>query len=164
MRRVMRRRSRVGLAGALAALGLLVVVTSGFAGATATGKSSERELTDAEDGTFEVLEAADQYAEARTSPAEVVEPGAFSGAYAEAKALPVFGGPWTELTTQNYNSDAQGYRDPVWSNSGGGAGLVSGRVTALDGGPWVPAGGQCLASNGLIHDAMLDVVARVRRP
>ena len=153
MRRVMRRRSRVGLAGALAALGLLVVVTSGFAGATATGKSSERELTDAEDGTFEVLEAADQYAEARTSPAEVVEPGAFSGAYAEAKALPVFGGPWTELTTQNYNSDAQGYRDPVWSNSGGGAGLVSGRVTALaadgstlyagtaDGGVWKRQGG-----------------------
>ena len=41
---------------------------------------------------------------------------------------------------------------------------AGGRVTALDGGPWVPAGGQCLASNGLIHDAMLDVVARVRRP
>ena len=74
----MRLRSRVGLVGALVALGLLVVVTSGFAGATATGKSSERELTEAEDGTFEVLEAADQYAEARTSPAEVVEPGAFS--------------------------------------------------------------------------------------
>ena len=153
MRRVMRLRSRVGLAGALVALGLLVVVTSGFAGATATGKSSERELTEAEDGTFEVLEAADQYAEARTSPAEVVEPGAFSGAYAEAKALPVFGGPWTELTTRNYNSDAQGYRDPVWSNSGGGAGLVSGRVTALavdgstlyagtaDGGVWKRQGG-----------------------
>jgi len=124
----MRLRSRLGLASVLAALGLLVVVASSFAGATATGKSSERELTEAEDGTFEVLEAAEQYAEARTAPADVVDPGAFTGAYGEAKALPVFGGPWTELTTQDYDSDAHGYRDPVWSNSGGGAGLVSGRV------------------------------------
>ena len=90
MGRAMRLRSRIGLASALAALGLLIVVTSGFAGATATGKSSERELTEAGEGTFEVLEAAEQYAEARTAPAELVEPGAFSGAYAEAKALPVF--------------------------------------------------------------------------
>ena len=131
MRRAMRLRSRLGLASVLAAFGLLIVVTSGFAGATATGKSSERKLTEAEDGTFEVLEAAEQYSEARTAPADVVDAGAFTGAYAEAKALPVFGGPWTELTTQNYDSDAHGYRDPVWSNSGGGAGLVSGRVTAL---------------------------------
>ena len=48
MGRAMRLRSRIGLASALAALGLLIVVTSGFAGATATGKSSERELTEAE--------------------------------------------------------------------------------------------------------------------
>ena len=153
MGRAMRLRSRLGLASGLALLGLLVVVTSGFAGATATGKSSERSLTEAENGTFEVLEAADQYAEARTAPADMVDAGAFTGAYAAAKNLPVFGGPWTELTTQNYDSDAHGYRDPVWSNSGGGAGLVSGRVTALaadgstlytgtaDGGVWKRQGG-----------------------
>jgi hypothetical protein len=153
MRRVMRLRSRVGLASALAALGLLFVVTSGFAGATATGKSSERGLTEAADGTFEVLEAAQQYAEARTAPADVVDAGAFTGAYADANALPVVGGPWTELTTRDYNSDDPGYRDPVWSNSGGGAGVVSGRVTALavdgstlyagtaDGGVWKRQGG-----------------------
>src|SRR5262245_38804001 len=153
MRRAILLRSRLGAVGALAALGLLVVVTSGFAGATATGKSSERSLSEAADGRFEVLEAADQYAEARTAPADVVDPGAFSAAYLEAKNLPVVGGPWTELTTQNYDSDAHGYRDPVWSNSGGGAGLVSGRVTALaadggtlyagtaDGGVWKRQGG-----------------------
>src|SRR5439155_24038283 len=51
-----------------------------------------------------------------------------------------------------YNSDAQGYRDPVWSNSGGGAGNVGGRMTALavdgstvyagaaDGGVWKLSG------------------------
>ena len=61
----------------------------------------------------------------------MVDAGAFSAAYLAAKSLPTFGGPWTEKTTRDYDSDAHGYRDPVWSNSGGGAGLVSGRVTAL---------------------------------
>src|SRR5207244_3923606 len=41
------------------------------------------------------------------------------------------GGAWSEVTNKKYDSDAHGYRDPVFSNSGGGAGLVSGRVTAL---------------------------------
>jgi hypothetical protein len=121
---------------AFAALGLLLLVTPGLAGSSnSTGRSSERDLEKAAEGTFEVLEAADQYAEARTAPADEVDPGAFSGAYAAARALPVVGGAWTEVTTKPYDSDAQGYRDPVWSNSGGGAGLVGGRTTtlALDG-------------------------------
>ncbi|MEW6319927.1 MAG: inositol monophosphatase family protein [Acidobacteriota bacterium] len=43
---------------------------------------------------------------------------------------------------------------------------AGGRVTAMDGGPWVPANGQCLASNGLIHDEMLAIVREfhARRP
>lgn len=41
---------------------------------------------------------------------------------------------------------------------------AGGRVTALDGGPWVPTAGHCLASNGLIHDEMLAVIRQVRRP
>jgi hypothetical protein len=148
-----RRRSRFGMANALASGTLLIVVTSGIAASNGTGKSAERSLHDAAEGTFEVLEAANQYAEARTAPGEVVAPGAFSAAYLQAKNLPTFGGSWTEATTKNYDSDAHGYRDPVWSNSGGGAGLVSGRVTALavdgstlyagtaDGGVWKRAGG-----------------------
>lgn len=32
---------------------------------------------------------------------------------------------------------------------------AGGRVTTLDGGPWKPSSGKCLASNGLIHDEML---------
>jgi photosystem II stability/assembly factor-like uncharacterized protein len=100
-----------------------------------TGRSSERELSEAAEGQFEALEAAEQYAEARTAPADEVDAGAFIGAYADAANLPVVGGPWSEITTQPYDSDAPGYRDPVWSNSGGGAGLVGGRTTtlALDG-------------------------------
>jgi myo-inositol-1(or 4)-monophosphatase len=39
-----------------------------------------------------------------------------------------------------------------------------GRVTALDGGPWDPESGHCLASNGAIHDEMVAVFRSVRRP
>jgi hypothetical protein len=112
----------------LAVLALLLAATPVLA---VSGRSSERELSEAAEGRFEALEGAAQYSEARTAPADEVDAGAFSAAYAAAQALPVTGGAWSELTTKPYNSDAQGYRDPVWSNSGGGAGLVSGRVTAL---------------------------------
>ena len=123
-------RSRAALFWLLAALGLVVAVTPVGAGST-TSRSSERKLTEAANGNFEVLEAADQYAEARTAPADEIDPDAFSGAYAAANNLPLVGGAWNELTTGSYDSDAHGYRDPVWSNSGGGAGLVAGRMTAL---------------------------------
>src|SRR5919108_4235493 len=107
-------RSRVAFFGLLAALGLVFAVTPVVAGSTATGKSSERALTEAADGNFEVLEQADQYAEARTAPADVVDAGAFSGAYLAAKNLPLVGGSWNEITKNTpYDSDAHGYRDPV---------------------------------------------------
>jgi hypothetical protein len=120
----------------LSIVGLAAVAATGPGmAATGGGRSGERELTEGAEGRFEVLEGAEQYAEARTAPADEVDAGAFTGAYAAARDLPVVGGPWSEITTRPYNSDAQGYRDPVWSNSGGGAGLVGGRTTtlALDG-------------------------------
>jgi hypothetical protein len=123
----------------LVALGLVAVVAvtvPALAGTTPSGHSDERKLTEDSKGNFEALESADQYAEARLSPGDSVDAGAFTGAYAAARALPVSGGPWTELTTKKYDSDAAGYRDPTFSNSGAGSGLVGGRVTALaaDGG------------------------------
>jgi hypothetical protein len=134
------RKSLTGRKSILAVLAVFTVIAVAIgqaaAGTGSGGRSSERSLTEGAEGSFEALEAADQYAEARTSPGDVVDAGAFSGAYAAARALPVVGGAWSEVTTKKYDSDAHGYRDPVWSNSGGGAGLVSGRVTALaaDGG------------------------------
>src|SRR5256886_4547454 len=116
-------RSRAGLLWLLAALGLVFAVTPVLAGSTTSnGKSSERVLKDAGEGTFDVLEQANQYGEARTAPADTVDAGAFSGAYLAPQNLPLFPGTWNLITNQPYNSDAQGYRDPVWSNSGGGAG------------------------------------------
>jgi hypothetical protein len=147
-------RSRVviTLSGAVAlATVAYLAVTPANAGNTAS-RSSERKLVEASEGNFEVLEQADQYAEARTAPTDVVDAGAFSAGYAAYKALPVVGGTWTELTNVPYDSDAHGYRDPVWSNSGGGAQHVAGRMTALaldggtlyagaaDGGVWKKVG------------------------
>jgi hypothetical protein len=140
------------MSAAIAVVGLAVSVNPATA-ADSQARSSERNLKDAGEGQFEVLEAADQYAEARTAPADMVDAGAFSAAYAVYKNLPVTPGSWTEKTTVPYNSDDPRYRDPVWSNSGGGAQHVAGRITALavdgttlyagaaDGGVWKKASG-----------------------
>jgi myo-inositol-1(or 4)-monophosphatase len=40
---------------------------------------------------------------------------------------------------------------------------AGGRVTGMDGGPWVPDDGHILASNSHLHEAMLAVIASVRR-
>lgn len=106
----------------LATLAIVALPTK----AVATGHAPDRA-----EGAFEALEAADQYAEARLSPGDTVDAAAFPAAAAAASSLPVAGAAWRESTTAPYDSDAHGYRDPVWSNSGGGAGLVSGRATAL---------------------------------
>src|SRR5262249_33579092 len=79
----------------------------------------------------EIMESAEQWAAVRTAPGTKVSPAAFAAATAAAKRLTHSGGRWQEVTHQPYNSDALGYRDPIWSNSSGGAGLVGGRMTAL---------------------------------
>src|SRR5512132_164556 len=151
MRAIAKWRLRLGVGWVLVALGLMLTVTPVFAGA-ARGRSTERKLTEAARGNFEVLEQADQYAEARTAPADLVDAGAFSGAYAVYKTMNVTAGTWVERTIVPYDSDAHNYRDPVWSNSGGGAQHVAGRMTALaldgstlyagaaDGGVWKKVG------------------------
>jgi len=77
----------------------------------------------------EIAEQAEQWAEARSAPG-IVAPGAYSAAWQQQQSLPHTGGSWTHLTKLPYNSDDPRYRD-VESNSSGGAGLVTGRVTGL---------------------------------
>jgi len=70
-----------------------------------------------------------QYAEARTAPG-VVNSGAYTAAFNNLKALPSTGGSWADVTRVPYNSDDPRYRD--WnSNSSGGSGYVSGRITGI---------------------------------
>ncbi|MEU6577830.1 glycosyl hydrolase [Streptomyces sp. NPDC046805] len=88
--------------------------------------------TDGDEGDNEgeeIAEQADQYAEARTSPG-IVAPGAYGAAYDQLADLPHSKGSWRDLTRLPYDSDDPRYRD-VNSNSSGGAGRVTGRVTGL---------------------------------
>ncbi|HZP90593.1 MAG TPA: glycosyl hydrolase, partial [Actinomycetota bacterium] len=124
----------------------LVLATAAAGGAsslsprarTVSGRSAERELISAGEANEEGNEAADevlglaeQYADIRTLPAESVSARAMLQARVQAAGLGTTGGAWSELTNQPYNSDALGYRDPIFSNSGGGSGLVAGRIQAL---------------------------------
>jgi len=89
----------------------------------------------------DVLRAASEYANARLAPG-IVLPGAYGAAFATLSGLPTYGGPWTEVTTRPYNSDDPRYRDPYFSNSGAGSGLVAGRMTGLAvGSGYIYAGG-----------------------
>ena len=88
--------------------------------------------TDPDEAAREAKEAstlAGQYAEARTAPG-VVSSGAYTAAYQQIQKLSVTGGSWSDVTRVPYDSDDPRYRD-YYSNSSGGAGFVSGRVTGI---------------------------------
>lgn len=89
----------------------------------------------------ELQTALDQFAEARTAPG-IVAPGAYSAAFGQMTGLATAGGAWTDVTKVPYDADDPTYRD-YYSNSSGGSGLVTGRVTGLaaDGSGHVYAGG-----------------------
>jgi sugar lactone lactonase YvrE len=90
----------------------------------------------------ELLGAMQQFDNARVAPGTVVEPGGYSAAYGALQNLSVTGGTWNEITRIPYDADDPDYRD--WdSNSGGGSGLVTGRITGLaaDGDGYVYAAG-----------------------
>jgi photosystem II stability/assembly factor-like uncharacterized protein len=77
----------------------------------------------------EQMTAQEQWAQARTAPG-IVAPGGYSSAYAALTGLSSTGGSWDEITNLPYDADDPDYRD-YFSNSGGGSGLVTGRITAL---------------------------------
>ena len=130
----------VGMVTAAAVPGLAAASRSGtLKRSSSLERSSQREIAsnttakegdggDAE-GAAEIQEGANQWAEPRFGPA-----GALSHAVADARRLPVVGGPWSEVTTKPYNADDLNFADPVISNAGGGGpgpGWVTGRMTAL---------------------------------
>ncbi|MGW2652034.1 glycosyl hydrolase, partial [Streptomyces sp. NPDC001393] len=86
-------------------------------------------------------EATAQFTEARTAPG-VVAPGAYGAAWQQLQSMRHTAGGWDHVTKRAYNSDDPRYRD-VNSNSSGGAGYVTGRITgiAADDQGYVYAGG-----------------------
>ncbi|HZX06838.1 hypothetical protein [Kribbella sp.] len=73
---------------------------------------------------------ADEFQQARTAPGGIVAPGAYSAAFGQLSALPHTAGTWHDVTKVPYNADDARYRD-WFSNSSGGAGHVTGRITGL---------------------------------
>jgi hypothetical protein len=82
-------------------------------------------------GTAGLKTFASQVAGARLAPYGSVAPGEYSEALADLRGLRGTSSPWREVTNQAYDQDDPNYRDPVFSNSGSGWGLVAGRVTGL---------------------------------
>src|SRR4051794_39249687 len=74
------------------------------------------------------LTAQQQLSEARTAPSGIVDPGAYTNAQSQLTALPAVGGSWSDITAVPYDADHPAYRD-YFSNSSGGSGLVTGRIT-----------------------------------
>jgi photosystem II stability/assembly factor-like uncharacterized protein len=94
------------------------------------------------DESAELLRGQQEYDQARLAPNGILDPGAYSAAYQQLSGLSAAGGSWQELTNKPYDADDPNYRD-YYSNSSGGAGLVTGRITgiAADGNGDVYAGG-----------------------
>jgi hypothetical protein len=129
-------RARAALLVAIAGVAVLAIaVTASVAGGGGGGSiGNKRQLgseAKAAEGADEIIGRASEYASVRTAPAATVPAAALIAARQQAAALAVSAGTWTELTNQPYNSDDPNYRDPVTSNSGGGAGLSAGRISAL---------------------------------
>jgi hypothetical protein len=59
-----------------------------------------------------------------------VASGGYTAAYTQLTGLPSVGGAWSDVTKVPYDADDPAYRD-YFSNSSGGSGLVTGRVTGL---------------------------------
>lgn len=92
--------------------------------------------------------------------------GLFSAYVGEARAIRRLGSAAVDLCWV-----AAGRMDGFWErglqpwDTRAGALLVQeagGTVSGLDGGPWDPAGGHLLASNGRLHQQMVEVAARFR--
>ena len=116
---------------AIAAAGILLVLAA--AGPAAAGSTTQA----GEESTF--LDTATQwFMGQRAAPNESVNPGAYAALGAQAAALPVTGGAWTERTARDYFTDSPDYA-PIGANcgancdqnSGSGERYVSGRMTAL---------------------------------
>ncbi|KRF27860.1 hypothetical protein [Phycicoccus sp. Soil802] len=85
--------------------------------------------TEAQNESKEAVTIAEQFAQARTAPG-VVAPGAYGNAFTQIQGLTHSAGTWKEVTGVPYNADDPRYRD-YYSNSSGGAGHVTGRITGL---------------------------------
>ena len=138
-----RARARVPAVASIVALAVIawavVIATGGGSGsATARGLRASSFTRGADgavesEGSEEILSIAREQLLTRTLPAgpSVDIADARMAALRQAADRGVAGGTWDEVQDVPYDSDDADYRDPFISNSGGGSGIVSGRMTAL---------------------------------
>ena len=138
-----RGRSRVSVGASIVAVAVLawavVIAADGGSGSASTGGVRGTAFSRGADGTVEsegseeILSIAREQLLTRTLPsgpsANIAE--ARMAALRSAEARGVTGGTWQEVQDVPYDADDPEYRDPIISNSGGGSGLVTGRMTAL---------------------------------
>lgn len=122
------------LVAALAAAGCTDKTSNTPDDVTVTGGSnlSRGQHLGSGDESHQLYQAVQQRLQARAAPASAVAAAAWPAAVSAARAMASSSNTaWTEIGPKNYNSDNPLYADPYFSNTGGGAGLNSGRITAL---------------------------------
>ncbi len=140
MRRFRGRRAAVSAVGVVAVLALAAALGAriGTAHIGAGSPHAVKELQRGSQGearggagaeSAEEMAAQQQFNDARIAPGNVA-PGGYSAAYTDLQNLTVAGTSWAELTNRQYDADDPDYRD-YYSNSSGGSGLVTGRITGL---------------------------------
>jgi sugar lactone lactonase YvrE len=141
-----RRRASIVLVAVVAAIAAVVAgilsssgTHSASAHANLMSKLAANELRHGSQGTAnggsggesaELMAAMQQFDNARTAPGGVVAPGGYSAAYSSLQGLTATDGTWSEITKVPYDADDPDYRD-YYSNSSGGSGNVTGRITGL---------------------------------
>ncbi|HEX4526225.1 MAG TPA: hypothetical protein VH108_05730 [Gaiellaceae bacterium] len=140
MRRLTNPRTLVVLAAiavAVAAVGGLLAKSS-HSGSSPQARIAQKQIQFESQGadsgpggeSNDFLTLQQQFSEARTAPSGIVDPGAYSAALGQLNGLGTVGGSWTDITAVKYDADHPAYRD-FYSNSSGGNGLVTGRITGL---------------------------------
>jgi hypothetical protein len=182
---VFRRRGRVGwvpaVAGCTALLTAAALAVPAHAADGGHPIKRPKPVAGKNAGATGIKTFASQEAAARIAPYGSVAPGEYGDALASLRGLPANGSRWTEVTNRPYDADDPNYRDPSFSNSGGGSGLVAGRVTGLAAGngwtfaaganggvfrqrqgtsAWTPIsdGLLALSTGDLLYDATADVL------
>ena len=108
----------------VAALALIFVMSAAGAGSGEHGKVGDESL--------ELAESLASFIGPRAAPSTTVNPNAFVAATTTADSVPSINNtPWGELGPYSYFADDRRYIDPVFSNSGSGAGFNTGRLTGV---------------------------------
>jgi hypothetical protein len=108
----------------LATLALIFVMSAAGAGSDEHGKVGDESL--------ELAESLAAFVGPRAAPATTINPNAFAAAVTIADSVPsIDSTPWRELGPYSYFADDRRYIDPLFSNSGSGAGFNTGRLTGV---------------------------------